>query len=80
MRLNASQKVAIGFGLMMLVVIGVIAPWAEEVGGTTEVLLGAWAPVWNPPSAQAVIDLSRLAIEGLLVFCVTALCVWMLRD
>ena len=77
---NRRQTFALGFGFLMLLVIGLMASWVDEFAGGREVLLGAWAPIWRPPSRTAVVDLLRLALEGSFVVGVTGLSVWMLRD
>ncbi len=79
-RVNLLQKLAIAFGALMLAVIVIMAPWTDVVAGEPAVLIGAWAPLWSPPSETAVIDALRLAIEGLLVFAVTGIALWMMRD
>ena len=80
MRHSPKQKAALGFGAAMLAVVILMTPWAESVQGERVVLLGAWAPLWQPPSASAVVDWERLAVEVSLVVGVTTLAVWMLRD
>jgi hypothetical protein len=78
--LNIRQKIAAAFGALMLTVVVLMTPWAEEVAGEQVVLLGAWAPLWDPPSPTAVIDMLRLAAEGACVLAVTSISLWMLRD
>lgn len=77
---NIRQRVAVAFGVLMFAVIVLMTPWTEEIQGQSVVLLGAWAPLWDPPSPTAEIDALRLAIEASLVVGVTGLCVWMMRD
>ncbi len=77
---NTRQNLALSFGALMLVVIVLMTPWIDQVGGQRIVQLGAWAPLWAPPSASATIDFVRLGVEATLVVGVTWLAVWMFRD
>lgn len=80
MKWNRLQKLAVAFGFVMLGAVVLMTPWADHVAGQHVTSIGAWAPLWAPPSETAVIDMLRLAVEALLVVMVTSVAVLMLSD
>ncbi len=64
----------------MLLAIVLMTPWVDHVGSADLVQLGAWAPMWAPPTASATIDYVRLGIEALLAIGITGVAIWMLGD